>query len=155
MFYSLLLVALVAAAVFGAKHWRTLPVDKRAAFLKKAILYGSAAIILVLVLAGRAPWLMGILAALLAVTARLAQFAAYVPVFKKIFGDDRPPSAAAPSAGVMTRDKAAETLGVDIDASPDEIKLAHKKLMQKMHPDRGGSELLAKQINQAKDILLS
>jgi len=154
MFYSFLLVALVAGAVFGAKHWRSLPIEQRSIFAKKAVLYVSAVLILSLVITGRAPWLMGILAALLAVMGRLAQFAAYFPMLKKIFGEDQPPTSAAPSEA-MTKQQAAEVLGISMDASPEEIRMAHKKLIQKMHPDRGGSELLAKQINQAKDILLS
>lgn len=155
MFYSILLVTIVAGAVFGAKHWRSLPIKQRALFAKKAILYGSAAIVLLLVVTGRAPWLMGVLAALLAITGRLAQFAAYAPLFKKVFGQQQTTSSGAPMADEMTKQKAADTLGVSINASQQDVRAAHKKLMQKMHPDRGGSELLAKQINQAKDILLS
>lgn len=155
MFYSLLLVALVAGAIFGTKHWRVLPDEQRALFAKKAILYGCAVFVLLLVVTGRAPWLMGVLAAMLAVMARLAQFAAYIPLFKKVFGQDHTSASSMPSADAMNRQKAAETLGVSIDASPEEVRTAHKQLMQKMHPDRGGSELLAKQINQAKDIMLS
>ena len=155
MFYSLILVALIAGAVFGTKHWRSLPVEQRALFVRKAVLYGSAVIVLLLVVSGRAPWLMGVLAAMLAIMGRLAQFAAYVPLFNKLFGQQYPPASAPASSELMTRQKAADTLGVTVDASPEEVRLAHKKLMQKMHPDRGGSELLAKQINQAKDILLS
>ena len=54
----------------------------------------------------------------------------------------------------MSRQQAADILGIEVDASSEDVRLAHKKLMQKIHPDRGGSELLAKQINTAKDILL-
>ena len=54
----------------------------------------------------------------------------------------------------MGRQQAADILGVEINASDEEVRMAHKKLMQKIHPDRGGSELLAKQINTAKDVLM-
>ena len=55
----------------------------------------------------------------------------------------------------MNKQQAAEILGIDVDASVEDVRSAHKRLMQKMHPDRGGSDALAKQINLAKDVLLS
>jgi hypothetical protein len=45
-------------------------------------------------------------------------------------------------------------LGVGRDAKPGEIRAAHKRLMQAVHPDRGGSADLARRINAARDVLL-
>ncbi len=54
----------------------------------------------------------------------------------------------------MTRDEALAVLGLAEGAGADEIRAAHRRLIQRMHPDVGGSADLAARINRAKDVLL-
>ena len=54
----------------------------------------------------------------------------------------------------MSRAQALAVLGLENDATRQEIVAAHRQLIQKLHPDRGGSDYLAAQINQAKAVLL-
>ena len=57
-------------------------------------------------------------------------------------------------SGTMGRAEAYQILGVQPEASREEIQAAYRRLIQRVHPDHGGSSYLAARLNQARDVLL-
>ena len=73
----------------------------------------------------------------------------------KHVADDAKGSSAPPvTQKALSKDEAAAILGIDEEASAEEIKAAHKKLISQIHPDKGGTDYLAAKINDARDLLL-
>lgn len=61
---------------------------------------------------------------------------------------------ASPPFASPGRDEALQILGLSGNPTREEIIAAHRRLINKLHPDRGGSDFLAARVNQARDILL-
>jgi len=59
------------------------------------------------------------------------------------------------NSGTMDTATACQILELEENPSKEDILAAHKRMMAKNHPDKGGSTYLASQINQAKDLLLA
>lgn len=59
-----------------------------------------------------------------------------------------------PSRSGMSKAQALDILGLKPGATEKDIVDAHRKLISRVHPDRGGSDYLAAQINLAKKTLL-
>jgi hypothetical protein len=56
--------------------------------------------------------------------------------------------------GTMDRAEAYQILGLQPGASREDIQSAYRRLIQRVHPDHGGSSYLAARLNQARDVLL-
>ena len=54
----------------------------------------------------------------------------------------------------MTKKEALEILGLEENATREEIIKSHQNLIKKNHPDIGGSDWVTKKLNKARDILL-
>jgi DnaJ family protein C protein 19 len=59
------------------------------------------------------------------------------------------------TAATMPVDDARKLLGLNENATLAEIREAHRRLIQRVHPDSGGSAELANRVNVARDTLVA
>jgi predicted tellurium resistance membrane protein TerC len=112
-----------------------------------------------LALTGRLAWAGAAISALIPWAMRVMRLHAFWREAKQAFGGQQQPngkqqSPPRPGQNRMSVDEAYAVLGLKPGASKDEIQTAYKRLMQKVHPDAGGTTALAAQINEARDVLL-
>lgn len=131
--------------------------------VRKSINWGVlgliALVIVGLVLTGRVGAAMAGVVALAAWIGRILSFVQMGKQFRDMFTGkrskaDEGASASGAPRGVMTVEEAARILGVAPNADKSEVKAAYRRLMGQIHPDHGGNDYLAAQVNQAKDTLL-
>ena len=58
------------------------------------------------------------------------------------------------SSSAMDKNEAIAILGLEAPYTREDITLAHRSLMGKFHPDKGGNTYLATKLNNARDLLL-
>ena len=56
--------------------------------------------------------------------------------------------------GSMSLSEAADVLGLPTDADREAVIAAHRTLMSRLHPDKGGSDYLAMKVNAARQVML-
>lgn len=134
----------LAVALFVGWMWMRSEVIRRGGWRVGA---GLLAVVLVLVGAAvsiKGDWIIGLPMVLLA-------------LFSAAGGriNRRPRTAPpAPEPAGMSVAEARSILGVADGATPPEIRAAYTRLMQRAHPDKGGTTGLAAQLNAARDRLL-
>ena len=69
-------------------------------------------------------------------------------------GQPQEPETPPRQSGQMSRAQALDVLGLEVGAQPDDIEAAYKALIVKNHPDQGGTDWLAAQLNEARDVLM-
>jgi erythromycin esterase-like protein len=55
----------------------------------------------------------------------------------------------------MDEIEARQLLGVGLNADPEEINAAHRRLIAQVHPDKGGTAELARRVNASRDLLIA
>ena len=164
----LFIILLLVAVLWVVRRLQRLPRAQLMRYLRQAALWGGIALLLVAVLTGHLNPLVAALGAAIPALMRLIQFLRLMPELQQLLrslglgagggaasGSARehsPPPRA--DSGALTEHEARAILGLDAQADAEAIRAAHRRLMQRLHPDRGGSDYLAARINAAKHRLL-
>ena len=133
--------------------------DERKKMIFWSVIGSLAAILTILALTGHLNIITAAIAGLVALLPRAMQFAKYLPFINRLYqknNQQHQQQAHTPPPGrqAMSPDEAREVLGLKPGHTKENVIQAHRRMMQKVHPDRGGSDYLAAQINKAKDTLL-
>ncbi|OEY65707.1 molecular chaperone DnaJ [Marinobacter sp. X15-166B] len=140
------------------KRWGSLTAEQRKRTVWQTGLAIAGGALLIMVLTGRVHVLTAGVAALLPLLRKLPALLRHWPTLSRLLGQGnagahREQSPAQTAAG-MPVPEACEILGVDAGCSDAEVVAAHRRLIQKLHPDRGGNTYLAARVNEARDVLL-
>lgn len=160
-------IALAAAVFVVLKQWGGLSAEKKKAATWKLVLIVGGVLLLVMVLTGRVHVLTAAIAALIPLLRKLPELARFFPALNRLFSGQNnvgSGSGAGPNSGQagadpaqgngMTEREACEILGVTPACSKEDVVMAHRRLIQKLHPDRGGNDYLAAKVNEAKSVLV-
>lgn len=155
------IVVLLAIVFLGYLFWGALKQrspQQRKQLLLRGLLVALIAITLLLAATGRVHWIMAALAAALPFVKGLFGLLLRTLPFLQVWLKQRQSRSEQPntpnSNPEVDEEEAWKMLGLNPEASREDIIKAHKRLIQKLHPDRGGNDYLAAKLNAARDLLL-
>lgn len=169
MIRVLLLVIVITLGFILYKKYQKLPPAQQRKMLWRMATGGFIGLLVLLVATGRMHWVGAVLGALLPfVRIAFGLLMQVLPMWLQrkqaaSNSQDNPEGKReqpAANTATISVSEALEVLGLKGDLksgaiSREMINNAHRSLIQKLHPDRGGNDYLAAKINQARDTLLS
>ncbi|QKX18430.1 molecular chaperone DnaJ [Microbulbifer sp. YPW1] len=172
----ILLIAVGIFAWLAIQKFKYSPPEQRRKLIIQWVLIALALAAVLLAISGRLHWVGAAVAVVLPIVNRLwRMFGRHLPWIAPLIakhaqakaerdkakqdpgGEQQSRSESAsqnPREPQLTLEEARKVLSVSANASREEIIGAHRKLIQKFHPDRGGNDYLASRINAAKALLL-
>ncbi|HTF84802.1 MAG TPA: molecular chaperone DnaJ [Cellvibrio sp.] len=165
MLQSILLILVVIGAFWGYRKLGHLDAKARRRILLRSAI-GAVVLLLIMAAAtGRMHWLVAVIGALIPFMRGLLGIGLqFLPLWLKHKNREQPgqhqqrTGSPAPQTTMDTKE-AQDVLGLKGDLARGEITAemindAHRRLIQKLHPDRGGNDYLAARVNLARDLLL-
>lgn len=157
MIRLLLLIAVVFGAIYLVRWFITTPAETVAANIRKSFWLILGLGLIFLAVSGRLNIIFAFIGSAIPLVIRhlpnLLRLLGFVKTIKSAQQKNQTPPTPPTTQNMNTQD-ALDILGLKKNPTKKEISEAHKRLMQKNHPDKGGSVHLASQINQAKKTLL-
>ncbi|SIS81990.1 hypothetical protein [Neptunomonas antarctica] len=154
---SPVVIIILGTLLLAGMLWiRAIPAHRRGFALFKLLILLLVAIIVILTVTGRLPWIGALLAGAILLYKKYSagfKVAAFVRrMFGNQVGGNQQPGSQ--KHHQLTRQDALKVLGLEDGCTKEDIIQAHRQLMQKLHPDHGGNSFLAAQVNEARECLL-
>ena len=162
MLKFLLFAVIVTMIIIGSAHYKKMDPAQKRNTLWRVGTGMLLCLLLLLVITGKMHWVGAALGALIPFLRNAYGLISQVlPLWLQRQKAQQSAHAQEPSKPVvpMAIQEALDVLGLAGDITKGDINEqmvldAHRRLIQKLHPDRGGNDYLAAKINQARDLLL-
>jgi predicted lipid-binding transport protein (Tim44 family) len=158
------LIAIIAIGLIVWNKFNQADEKERKKLILTTIVWGALGGLALLAITGHLSAPEALIGGAIAMLTRVPSLLKYLPMLSHFFKKTQSNQASGQGAGqqgkaqtnnsTMSQEEALAIFGLKPGATREDIISAHKRMMQKVHPDRGGSDYLAAQLNKAKKTLL-